>query len=46
MDSICNKCSIDPLSHSFKKISEKNGILTYYTNPAKSNLYTDSEGII
>jgi len=35
----CPRCMIDPTSHSFKKISEKNGILVYYTNPAKATDY-------
>ena len=46
MESICDKCMMDPTSHSFKKISEKNGVCTYYTNPSKSKLYTDTEGIL
>lgn len=46
MDKICNKCASDPASHSFKKISEKNGVCTFYTNPAKAKLYKDTEGII
>ncbi len=46
MDKICNKCMMDPTSHSFKKISEKNGICTFYTNPAKAKLYKDTEGIL
>jgi len=37
---------MDPTSHSFKKISEKNGVITYYTNPSNSKLYTDTEGIL
>ena len=32
----CPICKIDPESHSFKKVSEKNGISTYYTNPTKA----------
>jgi hypothetical protein len=46
MDKICEKCTMDPTSHSFRKISEKNGILTYYTNPTKAKLYTDRDGIL
>jgi len=46
MEIICEKCFMDPTSHSFKKISEKNGVITYYTNPSKSKLYTDTEGIL
>lgn len=37
---------MDPTSHSFKKISEKNGVITYYTNPSQTKLYSDTEGII
>lgn len=36
----------DPANHSFRKISEKNNICTYYTNPTKAKLYTDTEGIL
>lgn len=46
METICSKCTMDPTSHSFKKISEKNGVAVYYTNPSKSKLYTDTEGIL
>ena len=46
METICIKCTMDPSSHSFKKISEKNGVCIYYTNPTKSKLYTDTDGII
>ena len=46
MDKICQKCTMDPTSHSFRKISDKNGVVTYYTNPTKAKLYTDSEGIL
>jgi hypothetical protein len=37
---------MDPTSHSFRKISEKNGVITYYTNPTKAKLYTDTDGIL
>ena len=46
METICIKCTMDPTSHSFKKISEKNGVYIYYTNPTKSKLYTDTDGIL
>lgn len=46
MEEICNKCMMDPTNHSFKKISEKNGICTYYTKPTNSKLYTDTDGIL
>ena len=37
---------MDPTSHSFRKISEKNGVLTFYTNPTKARLYDDTDGIL
>ena len=46
MEKICQKCTMDPTSHCFKKISEKNGTYIYYTNPSKAKLYTDTEGIL
>jgi hypothetical protein len=46
MDKICAACTMDPTSHSFRKISEKNGVITYYTNPTKAKLYTDTDGIL
>lgn len=46
MEVICSKCMMDPTCHSFKKISEKNGVYIYYTNPTKAKLYTDTEGIL
>lgn len=32
----CSKCAVDPASHSFRKISEKNGCYVFYTNPSKA----------
>lgn len=46
MEKICKKCASDPMSHSFKKVSEKGGILTYYTHPSQGKLYDDKEGIL
>ena len=46
MATICSKCEMDPTSHSFKKLSEKNGVSVYYTNPTKAKLYTDTVGIL
>lgn len=46
MNQICSKCAIDPTCHSFKKVAEKDGIVTYYTNPTKAKLYMDTEGIL
>lgn len=36
----------DPTSHSFKRLVEKDGVVVYYTNPSKSKLYKDTEGIL
>ncbi len=41
-----NQTSADPTPHTFKKLSDKNGIITYYTNPTKSTLHTTSDDII
>jgi hypothetical protein len=46
MDKICAACAKDPNTHSFKKVSEKNGIALYYTQPAKASKYDDTEGIL
>jgi len=37
---------MDPMSHSFKKISEKNGVIIYYTHPSAARIYNDSDGIV
>jgi hypothetical protein len=37
---------MDPTSHSFKKLTEKNGVSIYYTNPTKAKLYKDTDGIL
>ena len=46
MEKICPKCAADPTSHSFKKISEKGGVVLFYTHPAKAKLYDDKDGIL
>ena len=46
MDKICPTCAADPTSHSFKKVSEKAGVVIFYTHPAKARLYDDQEGIL
>jgi len=46
METICSKCAMDPTSHSFKKLTEKNGVAIYYTNPTKAKLYKDTDGIL
>jgi hypothetical protein len=42
----CSVCEIAPSSHSLTKVIEKNGIIYYYTCPAKATLYYDVKGII
>jgi hypothetical protein len=37
---------MDQSNYSFKKISDKNGVVTYYTNPTKGRQYTDNNQIL
>ena len=37
---------MDPTTFSFRKISEKNGVSTYYTNPSKGKQSVDQDEII
>jgi len=46
MSYICPLCKIQPLSHSLTKITEKNGIIYYYTCPSQAILYYDVESIL
>ena len=46
MPYICPLCKLLPFSHSLTKLSEKKGIIYYYTCPAKAILYYDVTGII
>ena len=46
MSYICPLCKLQPLSHSLTKLSEKNGIIYYYTCPSQASLYYDVEGIL
>lgn len=46
MNKYCKKCALDPDSHSFKKVGEKNGISIYYTKPSAGKLYKDTKGIL
>jgi len=45
MDTICNKCAVDPASHSFRKVSDKNGHCIFYTNPTKAKC-KDTDSIL
>lgn len=42
----CPICELVPSSHSLTKLSEKKGIIYYYTCPAQALLYYDVKGII
>ena len=46
MNKICPACAADPTSHSFKKVSDKNGVTLYYSHPSKAKRYDDKEGIL
>jgi hypothetical protein len=46
MQYICPLCKLLPSSHSLTKVSEKNGIIYYYTCPSQAILYYDVEGIV
>ena len=46
MQNICPLCKLLPSSHSLTKVSEKNGIIYYYTRPSQAILYYDVKGII
>jgi hypothetical protein len=46
MNKYCKKCSVDPDSHSFKKVGERGGKSIYYTKPGSSKLYKDKDGFI
>ena len=37
---------MDQSNYSFKKLSDKNGVVTYYTNPTKGIQYTDNKQVI
>lgn len=46
MEKICAICAKEPSAHSFKKISEKNGVCTFYTKPSAATKYDDTAGVI
>ena len=46
MEKICAICAKEPSAHSFKKISEKIGVCTFYTKPSAASRYDDTDGII
>jgi len=46
MEKICGTCVKEPSAHSFKRVSEKNGICIFYTKPASATKYSDTAGTI
>ena len=46
MQYVCPLCQIMPYSHSLTKVSEKRGIIYYYTCPSQAILYYDVKGIV
>ena len=46
MQYVCPLCKILPSSHSLTKVSEKKGIIYYYTRPSQAILYYDVNGIV
>jgi hypothetical protein len=46
MEKICAICAKDPTAHSFKKIADKNGIVTFYTKPSAATRYSDAENAL
>jgi len=37
---------MDPTGHTFRKLTEKNGVVIYYTNPNRAKTFTDTNDII
>ncbi len=46
MSYVCQICKLLPSSHSLTKMTEKKGIIYYYTCPSQAILYYDVQGII
>jgi hypothetical protein len=46
MEKICATCVKEPSAHSFKKVSDKNGVCIFYTKPASATKYSDTAGTI
>ena len=45
MEKICNKCVVDPASHSFRKVSDKSERCVFYTIPSKAKC-KETDGIL
>ncbi len=46
MQYTCPLCKILPSSHSLTKMTEKKGVIYYYTCPSQAILYYDATGIV
>jgi hypothetical protein len=46
MSTPCTKCSSESASYSFKRVSEKSGVITFYTNPAKAKIFKGNEDLL
>jgi hypothetical protein len=46
MERICKTCALYPKSHSFRELIQENKIHYFYTKPADSILYYDTNGIL
>lgn len=46
MSYVCQICKLLPSSHSLTKMTEKKGIIYYYTCPSQAILYYDVKGIV
>lgn len=42
----CSKCTSESASYSFKRVSDKQGTITFYTNPAKAKIFKDHEDLL
>lgn len=42
----CSKCTSDTASYSFKRVSDKQGIIIFYSNPAKAKIFKDHEDLL
>ena len=46
MKEICETCFLDPTSHSFSKLCQKDNISIFFTKPSEAKKYNDRKGII
>ena len=46
MEKIWSACATDPHTHSFKKVADKQGVVLFFSQPAKAKRFNDHEGFI